>query len=154
MISMKMDNNNILPQERTELSFDRGSLLEDIDRTPLHFDHLSQKDFQLLTENQIDAMQETLMAVIEDVPFNSFYSINQLIGDLQESSDSNILDIFENLVVSSDKRDASKGLNCVGMCVEIQRRLAQIGVNSYICPALAGGLYNNEAQAYAKYLIR
>lgn len=137
--------------EIANIKIDRDHLREDHERVPVFYREVVETDFQEVTSEQLDECEQVLKRMLANVPFNSFYSLNTLMKSFKRSGD--IKGSFSNLIVDSINRPTQSGMNCVGLAYELQRRLWNIGVHSFIAPSHAGGLVNKQADEYSDIAI-
>lgn len=133
--------------EVANIQVNRDHLQEDNERVPVFYREIVDTDFQEVTFEELDECEQILRKMISNVPFNSFYSLNTLMKAFRRSRD--IKESFGNLIVDSINRPTQSGMNCVGLSYELQRRLRNKGIHSFIAPSHAGGLVNKQADEYA-----
>lgn len=123
---------------------DRTNLEEDIPRENLRLREIDE--FQELSPEQIWRVDELLQEVIQDMKYNSFEKIDKLFAHYFENINKTpwytLQDAFKELDLS--RVDFDEGSNCVGMSLELQRRLDEEWIDAKLIRFDAGGLINND----------
>lgn len=120
----------------------RSSLEEDLPRENLRLREI--RDFQDLTPEQAQRVNELLQDVIGNMKYNSFEKIDKLFDHFfaNQRPGYTLQDAFKEFDLS--KVDCWEWSNCVGMSLELQSRLAEEWIDARLIRFDAGGLINND----------
>lgn len=121
-------NINELCSETFEIDMSHKQV--DIPRHNLKMRNITKKDYQRLTEEQLQDIKKIFQEIFTTVKYNNFSKLSQIIQNKKHHPETSLRDIFQHENFSN--LDPRNGTNCLGFSTILKEELTKKGIQSYI----------------------